>query len=286
MNFLANSSFGYLFFICGVCLYAVSDAIMKYFMPVYDVNQVIFMRTLARFVPLLGVMFSKRKNPFKTEKMSENLFRAVLASLGTYAFMCAYGHANMTDVVVVSYTSAVFVIPFSIMILKEKFNVQNAMAILCSFFGVLLAFRPGNGVFQYGIIFAIIGAMISAINLVLIRKLSYTEDEITIMFYHQSVLLVMSFVIGASTFHMANHADMIILLLGGIVGAIAQYCIIHALKLSTSSGLAAASYAMLVPVTIIDYYLYNKTPDCYIVGGLLLILMGNLKAFSIQSQLK
>lgn len=267
-------------------MYAISDAVMKYFMNMYDVNQVVFIRTLARFVPLLGIMLSKQKNPFKTKKMSENLFRAVLASIGTYAFMCAYGYANMTDVVVVSYTSAVFVIPFSIMILKEKFNMQNATAILCSFFGMLLAFRPGKGVFQYGIIFAIIGAMISAMNQVLIRKLSRTEDETTIMFYHQAVLLLMSFTIGASAFHVANHAHMATLLLGGIVGAVAQYCIVHALKLSTSSGLAAASYSMLVPVTIIDYFLYDKIPDLYIIGGLMLILMGNLKAFSIQSQLK
>jgi drug/metabolite transporter (DMT)-like permease len=75
------------------------------------------------------------------------------------------------------------------------------------------------------------------------------------------------------------------LLIGGTVGAIAQYAIIHAFKLSSSSGLASAGYVMLIPNTLFDFFLYDKIPDIYIIGGLLLIAAGTFQAFTLQSRM-
>ena len=80
--------------------------------------------------------------------------------------------------------------------------------------------------------------------------------------------------------------DILILSLGGIIGAFAQYLITRAFKLSSSSGLASAAYAMLIPNVIIDYFVFNKIPDFYILVGLILISSGSLIAFRLQSKLK
>jgi drug/metabolite transporter (DMT)-like permease len=281
-----NKKQGYLFFVFGVCLYSVSDAIMKYFMPFYGVHQVTFVRTIFRAIPFLLLAFYKRVNPLRTERFKENVFRSVLASCGTYAFMCAYSYSAMTDVFVVGLTTAIFVIPLSVWILNEKFCPQNAVAVALGFSGICLAMRPGCGIFQWGIIFAATGAVISAINQVIVKRLASTESELTIICYHHLFLTIFSFFIGFSTFVPLTFEHLSILLIGGVFGAIAQYLIIHALKLSTSSGLASAGYVMLIPNTLFDFFLYDKIPDLYIIGGLLLILSGTWKAFSLQSKLR
>jgi drug/metabolite transporter (DMT)-like permease len=196
--------------------------------------------------------------------------------------MSAYKHSAMTDVFVVGLTTSIFVIPLSVWILKEKFLLQNIVAVLCGFFGICLALRPGGDVLQWGIAFAAAGALIAALNQVIIKRLTSTESELTIIFYHHLLLIILSFCL--ATFVPMALIHIAILSIGGLIGAVAQYFMIHALRLSTSSGLASAGYFMLIPNTILDYFLYNKIPDIYIIGGLILILIGSLQAFTLQSR--
>ena len=270
-----NRRLGYIFFIAGVCLYSFSDAIMKYFMQIYGVNQVTCLRTIFRFVPLLIFAFYRKENPLRTAKVTANILRAILASAGTYTAMLALKYSPMTDVVVVGYSTALFVIPFSVLILKEKIYMRDIIAIAVGFLGILLAFRPFGDVFHLGIMFAVAGAVMAALNQVIIKKLSATESELTIIFYHHMILIPISFLIGFDFFIQLTLFHFCILFLGGIIGAVAQYSITHAFKLSTSSSLASAAYTMLIPVTLIDFFMDGKVPDLFIIGGLILIASGS-----------
>lgn len=273
--FSANNRIGYCFIILGVCLYAFSDAIMKYYMPLYGVNQITFIRTISRFIPLLIFATYKGVNPLKSNRVGENIFRSVLASVATYTYMLAYRYTSMIDVIVVGYSSAIFVIPLSVLILKEKFYAIDAWAVAIGFLGVLIAFRPGLGIFQLGTMFALISAIISALNQVIIKRLSATEKELTIMFYHHILLLLISITVGFRGFTPVAPEHAAILFVGGLFGVLAQYSIIHALSIATSSSLASGTYTMLIPVTILDFVVYDKTPDLFIIVGLCLIVFGS-----------
>lgn len=279
-----NKQLGYILVICAVLLYSISDAIMKYYTNVYPVTEITFLRTLARFIPYIAIAIYQQINPYCSERKAVNVFRAILASLGTYFFMTAYSYSAMTDVFVVGSTTAIFVIPFSVLLLNEKFSSRNLAAILLGFFGICLAFRPGYGIFQMGILFAVLGAIIAALNQVLIKKLAATESELTIIFYHNTFLMLFMFLIGAPEFVRVEYHDCIYLFIGGLIGAIAQYGMIHAFKLSSSSGLASAGYIMIVPNVLFDIFLFRKTPDIYIIFGTLLTLTGLYYAFKVQGE--
>lgn len=278
MKNINDKKLGYVFVLGGVSLYAFSDAIMQYFMAIYGVNQVTFLRTIFRFIPLLIFAIYKMENPLKTTKIKENIFRSVLASLGTYFFMLAYKYTSMTDVIVIGYSTALFVIPMSIFILKEKLCVKDIYAVCIGFTGVVLSFRPGIEVFQFGIMYAVIAAVVAALNQVIIKKLSYTDSELTIIFYHHIVLILISLIVGFKSFIPVLTNHILIMFIGGSIGTVAQYCIIHAFKLSTCSNLASAAYIMLLPATLIDFFMYNRIPDIFIICGLILIICGSFIA--------
>ncbi len=286
VNSMESNKKGYLFIILGVVLYSFSDAIMKQAMNIYSIHQVIFLRTIFRFVPILFLMIFFKKQPFQSKRKFENIFRAILAACGTYCTMSAYKYAAMTDVFVIGGTTAIFVIPLSVWILKEKFNIKNFIAISLELAGICLAFRPGYGLFQFGILFAVLASIIAAFNQVLIKRLAFTETEFTIISYHNTCLILISLLLGWNNFSLISYYDIFILCLGGIIGAVAQYSITHAFKLSSSSGLASAAYVMLIPNTIIDIVVFKKIPDLYIIGGLLLITLGSYIAFQIQSKIR
>lgn len=278
---------GYIYFTFGVILYSFSDAIMKNALSVFSVHQVVFLRTIFRFIPILILMFFTKNNPYCSKKKSENVFRALLASCGTYSAMRAYQEgAAMVDTFVVGVTTAIFVIPLSVLVLKEKFNKMNLLAVVLGFLGSCLAFRPGSGIFHIEILFAIIASFIAAINQVWIKRLAFTESEFTIISYHNTCLILLTLILGWSEFRLVSVYDIFILSLGGIIGAFAQYSITRAFKLSSSSGLASAAYVMLVPNTLIDYFVFGQPPDLYILIGLILISSGSFVAFKLQPKLK
>lgn len=281
-----SGKLGYIYIALGVILYSFSDAIMKNAMGIYSIHQVIFWRTFFRFVPILVLIFFAKSNPYCSDRKTENIFRAILASCGTYCAMTAYKYAAMTDVFVIGGTTAIFVIPLSVWILKEKFNKMNLLAVILGFSGICFAFRPGSGIFQFGILFAVMASLLAAINQVLIKRLAFTENEFTIISYHNTCLILIALVLGWTEFHWVSLMDILILSLGGIIGAFAQYFITRAFKLASSSGLASAAYVMLVPNVIIDYFVFNKIPDIYILAGLILIFSGSFIAFRLQSKLK
>jgi len=285
-NYINNRQLGYLFVLIAVLLYSISDAIMKHYTNVYPVSEVTFLRTVARFCPYIILVLFKKINPLKSERKTVNILRAILASIGTYSFMTAYSYSAMTDVFVVGSTTAIFVIPFSVFFLKEKFSAQNLIAIFLGFSGICLAFRPGYGIFQIGILFAVLGAVIAALNQVLIKKLATTESEFTIIFYHNICVMVIMSLIGWHDFISLNFNDLMFLIVGGLIGAVAQYCMIHAFKLSSSSGLASAGYIMIVPNVLFDIFLFHKIPDVYILFGTLLTLSGLYMAFRLQRKFK
>ncbi len=283
---IGRGKLGYIYIVLGVILYSFSDAIMKNAMGIYSVHQVIFLRTFFRFIPILALMFFAQNNPYCSQRKKENIFRAILASGGTYCAMMAYKYAAMTDVFVIGGTTAIFVIPLSVWILKEKFNKMNLFAVVLGFSGICFAFRPGSGIFHFGILFAVFASLIAAVNQVLIKKLAFTESEFTIISYHNTCLILVALIFGWKEFHWVSLNDITVLSLGGIIGAFAQYSITKAFKLSSSSGLASAAYVMLIPNTIIDYFIFKQTPDIYILIGLILISSGSFIAFRLQSKLK
>lgn len=281
---MESRKLGYLLVVLGVCLYSVSDAIMKQAMGVYSIHQVVFLRTIFRFIPIIMLVFIAKKNPYKTKRKKENIFRAILATFGTYAAMSAYKYSPMTDVFVVGGTTAIFVIPLSVWMLNEKFNKQNFLAVILGFSGICLAFRPGSGIFHFGILFALVASITAAINQVLIKRLAFTENEFTIISYHNTCLVLSCLLFGWRDFCFVSSKDILVLSIGGIIGAAAQYSITRAFKLSSSSGLASAAYVMLIPNTIIDFVVFNQSPDMYIIGGLILISFGSYIAFKVQNK--
>jgi drug/metabolite transporter (DMT)-like permease len=75
-----------------------------------------------------------------------------------------------------------------------------------------------------------------------------------------------------------------LLMLGGILGALAQFCTVHAYRLASCSKLASAAYVILIPSTAIDYFFYKKLPDMCAAAGLGLILCGSFVALRKSSK--
>lgn len=266
--------------ISGIILYVVSDTIMKYFLDFYCVAQITFLRTLFRCIPFVLILFYRKLNPLKTKRFPEHIFRAVIASASTLSFMAAYKHSSITEVSIIGYATALFAIPIGYFLLNERFYIKHALAVILGFVGVLFIFKPGSFIFESGAMFATIAAFLGALNQAIIKRLSSTESEFTIIAYHNVFLLFITFFGSAIFFKPVVFSHFFLLSVGGILGAIAQYFIIHAYSMAPISKLAVTGYVALIPLIFLDYIIWHNVPDSFIICGLIFILFGNYVSYN------
>lgn len=280
---------GNIIMITALLLYVVADAICKGFLVHYTPYQVTFFRTTARLLPIIFICFAKSNNPFNTFRLKEHLFRAVIASINTIFFIAAYKYSPMTDVHAIGYTTAIFMLPFSYFILKEKIHKNVITAVIAGLIGVVLVLKPHNSVEHYmniGALLALSGAICSALNSVLIRRLTTTESLYSIMFFHNMVLFVISLVLALSFWISVDDIKELVLYFAiiGVIGTSAQYMISLAFSMTKASELAVTSYIVILPIMLIDIFVWNVQPDKLVMLGLALIVFCNY--FVIKQQRK
>jgi len=264
--------------IAALVTYVISDAVCKGFMSYYTAPQVCFFRTIARIIPLIIACIFMRKNPLTTSKLKYHLYRGIVASASTVFLMGAYKYSHMTDVHAIGYTSAFFVLIFSYLLLGEKIRERCIIAVIIGLIGTLVIIRPDfkDGL-NIGGIFALCTAILSGLNSVMIRKLTETEHTLTIIMYHNIILLVLSGILSINAWNDIENVK--ILLTGfafvGIISAICQSAIAYAFSMAKSSDLAVSGYVTIIPIVLIDVLYWETIPDISVILGVVLIVIGN-----------
>lgn len=282
---LKSSAAGNILMITALILYVIADTICKSFLTDYSAQQITFFRTISRLIPILITCIFFRHNPLTTCRLNEHLIRAVIASMSTFLFMCAYKYAPMTDVYTIGYTSPFFILVFGHLMLKEKLSVNTIISVFIGLIGAMIILQPRfDGHVNVGAAFALTASILAALNNVLIKKLSTTEHILTIVFYHSMISLIFSFPLAISSWNMIiNPKSLLIGFIAiGSISAICQCLISYALSISKVSNLASTNYVTILPVILIDSFYWNTIPQKYVIFGMVLIIACNYSVIRKQ----
>ena len=140
---------GILLMILALALYPLSDALIKYLMGThsYSVPQTSFLRATTRLVPLLLVIFVQKeiKKVLGTRHLKRHCLRLLINLLSTLSFMYAFSMGSLTTIYTLSYTSSLFMILLSGLMLKESVTWDRWSAVGVGLIGVIIAIRPLDG---------------------------------------------------------------------------------------------------------------------------------------------
>lgn len=270
-------SLGIFLKILGIALYPLSDAFVKHFMEIYSVPQATFLRALARMMPLLMLVFFQGgfKHVFNPRQSQLHIVRLMINIASTFCFMYAFSSASLTTVYTFGYTTPIFMLILSALILKESIKFQKWIAIGVGLITVILGMRPGSGVFEIAALLVLSASFLAALNKVLMRRLASTEHSLAIAIYPNIFIML---IISPCLFF-AGHWQPLpwshwgIFALIGAITAIGQYAIAQALRFAQASVLAPADYTSFFWVVVIDLLWWGKSPDKYtlISAGVIMI---------------
>jgi drug/metabolite transporter (DMT)-like permease len=191
----------------------------------------------------------------------------------------SYAPAGQTNVI--NYLWPVFIIIFSIPILKEKFNSKTLLAILISFLGALVVFTNGDisnfsNEYTSGYLLAALAAMCYGLFSVLGKKLYYDKYVSMSVYYLFATLLIFLTTLTFSYFVVPKLITTIlaILFLGAISNGIAFVFWFKALHLGHTHKTANIVFIVPFLALVWTYFLNSEPIEVYSIIGLVLIVLG------------
>lgn len=263
----------------GLALYPISDALVKHLMGTYSVPQTSFLRAATRLIPLIIAVMMQGgfKKILGTKSYGLHAVRLSVNLAYTVAFMYAFSVASLTTVYTLSYTSSFFMILLSALMLKEPAGKEKWCAVGVGLIGVIVAMRPGTGVFEMAALVVLFATFLGALNKILMRRLAETEHSLAIAVYPNIVMfLVMGAWLLFSGWQSMPWEHWLGFSIVGVLTAAGQYAIAQALRYADGSTLAPIDYSTYFWVVALDFFWWHETPDAWKVLGASIIVGSNL----------
>ena len=196
----------YLYALLTVFIWGSLATVAKLLLSEFPNLQTLFIGSIFAFIALLIINIKKGLiKKLKNYSLRDYLIMAALGFLGlfVYSALYYYGLSRLTsqEACILNYLWPIMIVLFSCIILKEKFTLTKAIAMLCSFLGIIIL-SAGKGELQgenaiAGIICCIIAAACYGLFSVLNKKADY-DQNIAMMVIWLAVS-VFSGVLGAFT---------------------------------------------------------------------------------------
>lgn len=261
----------------GLALYAISDAFLKHLMGTYTVEQTTLLRATTRLLPLL-IATSFHGGPLKvlhTHHPIQHLIRLAVNLIYTYCFMLAFSKCSLTSIYTLSYTSSLFMIVLSALMLKESVSRGRWFAVAVGLLGVLIAMRPGSNVFEVASLLVLLGTFLGALNKILMRRLAATEHSLAITIYPNILMIIVMFFL-LETWQPMPWTHWGLFAFVGVIAATGQYAIAQALRFAQGSALAPIDYSSFFWVVALDFFWWHKTVEWHTLIGAAVIVSSNL----------
>lgn len=226
------------------------------------------------FLLIMGpmVLAAGKPNAMRSTRPLVQVFRGLALLSSSIFFIVALGHLPIAEAAATAFIAPVFVTGLSMVFLGEKVGMRRWSATMMGLFGVLIVVRPGTAAFDPAAIFPILSALGWAVALVLTRKISGADREITTMAFTALVgFLVMSVVV--PFYWIVPNTTQIILGIGiGVAATVGHWIVVLAFRYADASVLAPFSYIQLVWVTLIGFFIFGEVPDAVTFTGAAIII--------------
>ena len=283
-----NNSFGLLLGISGYSLFVFLDTIIKkYLVQQYPIFEITFFICLFSFIPILTTLIVVGNwNRLINNKIHIQLLRGILAIICGSLIINSFRYHALFEIYPVLFATPLILTSLSYFFLKEKISILRWSVVLIGFIGVLIVSRPGTFHFTLAIMGLFIGAFILAINVLIIRFLANSQSSIAFAFYGSVAGLFVSGIISYFNYVPVTLADLLILILCGILGGTAGRCISGASNILETSVCGPIQYVQLVVGFILGYLFFYDLPDKFEVIGSLIIVCSGLFLIYRENKLR
>ena len=179
----------------------------------------------------------------------------------------------LAQVFALEFTTPIWVIMLSPLILSEKNTLIGAISAIIGFIGVLIVARPGPATISPGLIAAALCAIGFAFTAIFTRKLTRTETTICILFFLTGMQAIFGLVTAGYDGDIAlpSLTTLPWVVCIGFAGLIAHFCLTTALSMAPATIVMPMDFVRLPIIAVVGIILYAEPIDTFVfIGGLLI----------------
>jgi drug/metabolite transporter (DMT)-like permease len=201
---------------------------------------------------------------------------ALRALSGTIALMLvfyAFTRIPTASAMLLNQMTPVFMIPLAVLFLGERISWLHVLLALVAIAGAAIVLRPQiNGVGIPGLL-ALGSAFFAAIAYLLVRKLTATENSLTIVFWFAAVSTVAALPLAIDDLAVPTIRAGLLLILVGILGLTGQVLLTMGYRLGEAGKLAVVGSTGAIFCALLDITVFGYTFDILTAAGGLLVIV-------------
>jgi len=256
----------------GTMVFAFNDTLVKILGGTIHPVEMVFFRYCVGTVVLIPMFWSAGKSVLTTQRLPLHIGRGIIAGIGQAGAFYAVVHLLLADATAVQFSRPLFMTFLAVFVLGESVGWRRWMATTVGFGGVIVMLRPGQTGLDIAWIVALVAALIFALAMILIRKLSQTEPPTRILFFYHLTGLV--FFVGPAIWVWKTPVaeEWLFLILIGVLTTIAMICFVRGLAAGEASIVGPMEYTRLIYAAFLGYYFFAEVPVIWTWVGAAIIV--------------
>jgi len=274
-----NVSLGISLMVVTTFMFSTMDGVSKYLAETNNVfTLVTFRYWFIALIIIISCIFIKNSfaTIIKTKQPYVQFSRGLILSLNNCLVVYTFTLLGLVETHAIIACYPLIVAGLSVPFLGEKFGWRRWTAILTGFTGVLIILRPASSVISEGSIFAIIGAIMFAVYLILTRYVSRLDTAVTSFFWTGIGGTVTMTVISFFIWEPIPQKDLLWLLTMCILSSSSHFLMVKTLQVAEASVIQPFSYLQLVFGSIIGVMIFSESIDLMIIVGVTIVIGSGL----------
>lgn len=243
-----------------------------------DTFEIMLFRSLVGFMTVLTIgYFAGSLKQITRRHMGLHLMRNVSHFTGQNLWFFAITAAPLAQVFALEFTSPLWVLMFSPLLLGERLTRMRVVAALMGFVGILIVTRPTGDSLNIGVITAALSAIGFAGSAIFTKKLTRSETITCILFYLTAMQAIFGLICAGYDGDIAipSIASLPWLVLIAFAGLLAHFCLTTALSLAPATVVMPVDFIRLPVIATVGMLFYAEAIDVWVFVGAAIIFAGN-----------
>jgi len=238
--------------------------------------QILLIRSLVGLVIVSALLSRAGWGQISLRRIGLHIARNVSHFGGQYGWFYGIAMIPLAEVFAIEFTTPMWTAIIAPLLLRERMTRPRVIAIVFGLAGVLMILRPGVAVVQPAALAVLGAAACYAMSYVLTRKLASTESALAILFWMTLIQLPLALVPALSHWVAPPPAVWPWLLVVGVTGISAHYCMTRALRLADATVVVPMDFLRLPLAAFAGFLFYGEKLDWLVLAGAAVMLVGNL----------
>jgi drug/metabolite transporter (DMT)-like permease len=281
---LNQTTRGILLMLLAILAFTAMDAVAKGLVQRYPTPQVVWARFAGQFLIVLLILNRNLGPVLRTRHPWLHLIRSACQLGATGLFFASLTQIGLAEATALTDINPVLITLGAALFLGERLGAVRIGGVLVAMCGAMIVIRPGMEVFTPAALLPLGAALCYTGNALLTRRLGPSESAWTPMIYASAFGVALSSLALPVAWVPMQASDLPAFALMGVLGTVAQLCIIRSFSITEAGIVAPFGYVGIIFATIWGIVLYGEYPDLPTVVGALVIALAGLYVWAHETR--